>query len=95
GCIYSTTGDLYKFCKALDEKKLLAEYSGEEDYYGFGIETKKLKNKKRAAYHTGTVPGFSTGMYKFTEDDIIIIILSNNMATDAGTIASELSSCLD
>ena len=85
--VYSTIEDLFKWTLALNNGKLLSKESlelmyskGETVYgrkvpYGFGfrIDTKGQKS----IYHHGKWNGFSTGLTKYWEDDLVVIILEH------------------
>lgn len=87
GCLYSNVGDLYQYIKALNQEQLLEPTSMDKlftpwakratGYYGYGWAIKGVDDQ-RLIYHTGLVPGFHSGLYNYIDEDIIIIILSNN-----------------
>ena len=95
GSLYSTTGDLLIWHKALLNKKLVSEASYEkiftpnlENYgYGWGI----IDNKGKTVYtHSGGIDGFSTMGILVPEDKISIIVLANLESANAGKIARDL-----
>jgi len=85
--VYTTIEDLYKWILGLNNGKLLSKESlelmyskGETIYgrkvpYGFGfrIDTKDQK----IIYHYGKWNGFSTGLTKYMEDDLVVIVLEH------------------
>jgi CubicO group peptidase (beta-lactamase class C family) len=85
--VYTTAEDLYKWTQGLNTGRLLTEESlalmyskGETVYgrkvpYGFGfrIDTKREKS----IYHHGKWNGFSTGLTKYMEDDLVVIVLEH------------------
>jgi len=85
--VYATSEDLYKWFLGLNSGKLLSKksldlmytqgetVSGRKIPYGFGfrIDTKH----KNAIYHYGKWNGFSTGITKYTEGDLVVIILEH------------------
>lgn len=90
GCINSTTGDLLKWDRAIKNHKLLNEVTQNEmlspqslmdtvskKYYGYG---EMLGKNEIGNYitHGGGWPGYGTVLTRYIEDDITIIILSNN-----------------
>jgi CubicO group peptidase (beta-lactamase class C family) len=85
--VYTTIEDLFKWTLGLNNGKLLSKESldlmyskGETVYgrkvpYGFGfrIDTKDQK----IIYHHGKWNGFSTGLTKYLEDDLVVIVLEH------------------
>jgi len=85
--VYTTIEDLFKWTLGLNSGKLLSKESldlmyskGETVYgrkvpYGFGfrIDTKDQK----IIYHYGKWNGFSTGLTKYLEDDLVVIVLEH------------------
>jgi hypothetical protein len=85
--VYTTAEDLFKWTLGLNTGKLLKKESidlmyskgetvyGREIPYGFGfrINTKGQKS----IYHHGKWNGFSTGLTKYLEDDLIVIVLEH------------------
>ena len=93
GNINSTTGDLYKFMKALENGKLLKPASVDKLYsytqsrgvndseYGLGW---RIENKggEKWINHTGLLPGNTSLIGSLKQRNIKIIILSNATSTD-------------
>ena len=85
--VYTTAEDLFKWTHGLNTGRLLSKESlalmyskgetiyGREVPYGFGfrIDTKREKS----IYHHGKWNGFSTGLTKYLEDDLIVIVLEH------------------
>ncbi|MCX8128755.1 MAG: beta-lactamase family protein [Clostridia bacterium] len=82
GGLYSSTEDLYRFFRNLDEKKLLNDTSKVKTnwgyHYGYGMMLNNDKKLGKVYFITGGGPGISTGMYKLVDKNMIIVILSNN-----------------
>ncbi len=82
GAIYSTTGDLYLWHKALENNTILSKAQQEKAYtpvknnYGYGWGIDSVEGKRRVG-HSGGIPGFSTNIARVPEDDICIVLLSN------------------
>ncbi len=82
GAIYSTTGDLYRWHKALQQNIILSKAQQEEAYtpvknnYGFGWVIDSIEGKRRVE-HGGGIPGYVTNESRVPEDDIDIVLLSN------------------
>jgi CubicO group peptidase (beta-lactamase class C family) len=85
--VYTTIEDLFKWTHGLNTLKLLTKESldlmyatgetvnGREVPYGFGfrIDTKGQKT----IYHHGKWNGFSTGLTRYLEDDVVVIVLEH------------------
>jgi CubicO group peptidase (beta-lactamase class C family) len=85
--VYTTAEDLFKWTHGLNTGRLLSKESlalmyskgetiyGREVPYGFGfrIDTKREKS----IYHHGKWNGFSTGLTKYLEDDLVVIVLEH------------------
>jgi len=82
GAIYSTTGDLYLWHKALEKNMILSKEQQERAYtpvknnYGYGWGIDSTEGKRRVS-HGGGIPGFTTNISRVPEDDICIVLLSN------------------
>lgn len=105
GIVNSTTGDLLKWDRALKDYTLLSKMMQNEMfshqslydtvkqiYYGYGVLLDSGIMGKRI-FHGGAWPGYSTALARFADDDITVIILSNNQ-TYATTIAFTLGRIL-
>jgi CubicO group peptidase (beta-lactamase class C family) len=82
GAIYSTTSDLYKWGRALAEKKILSPASWDLALtpglgkYGYGWWIDSVFNR-RCIYHSGGLPGFMSYFIYYPADDVTIILLTN------------------
>lgn len=82
GAIYSTTGDLYLWHKALEQNTILSKTQQQEAYtplknnYGYGWGIDSIEGKRRVG-HGGGIPGYITNESRVPEDDIDILLLSN------------------
>lgn len=82
GSIMSTARDLLLWDRALAEGTLLSPeaqakmYQANQAGYGYGWYVKSLFGRDRV-YHSGTMPGISTFVSRFLDDDVTIITLSN------------------
>lgn len=100
GQIYSTTGDLYKWNKALNTDKLLSEkyrslmFTANLNNYSYGwyITKYNLSDKKqlKCAWHTGGFNGFNTINLRDMEGGYFITILANAEPTDVETISKSI-----
>jgi CubicO group peptidase (beta-lactamase class C family) len=85
GVIYSTVEDLYKWDRALYGNSILSSTSKQKMFtpgksnYGYGIIIDSLENHFRI-WHNGGIPGFSSNISRFPNDDLCIVVLSNNQS---------------
>lgn len=92
GMIISTTGDLLKWDRALKECKILspatqaemtklqAEKKGIPPVkFGFGIRV-GANTIGNYVFHNGWYPGFSSMLIRYTDQDVTVIVLSNNLS---------------
>ena len=85
GGLYSSSIDLYNFCKSLQKDKLLNDNTKtnvrDDLYYGYGLMSQENTNDPGKIYfHTGGGPGICAAMYNLDDKDIIIIIIANNQS---------------
>jgi CubicO group peptidase (beta-lactamase class C family) len=94
GALYSTTEDLFKFCSALLEyrllkketvEKMITPYSKEGYGYGWFI---KNENEKKTIWHQGGISGFSSYIQYSFNNQVLIVGLKNN---DRLALLNELS----
>lgn len=98
GAIFSTTGDMYKWAKAIAKMEILSPDSWTDalkphlQNYGYGWYIDSMYGHKTIA-HGGGIPGFTAYMSYFPDDDITIILLTNEGWFNEGlaTINSNLS----
>lgn len=72
----------------------LGEAPGElisDNAYGYGLFLGNVGGR-RIVYHTGDNPGFKTLNARLPDDDLTIVVLSNDEATDMDAVASRLLS---
>lgn len=102
GRINSTVGDLFKWNRALKNHTLVSEATQREmlspqvlsdtlskGYYGYGVGVRK-SGKGNVISHTGSWPGYSTVMIHYEEEDVTVIVLSNNVSK-SNAIGNDLS----
>ncbi len=84
GNIYSTVLDLYKYDRALYNDKLLnkesirrmfSSYSDSNYGYGWGIGE---RYGHREISHNGHIDGYYSAIFRYPEDDYVLIFLTNN-----------------
>jgi CubicO group peptidase (beta-lactamase class C family) len=107
GCVNSTTGDLFKWDRALYNNRLVARSeldamlspqvqtaAGDStNFYGFGVMVQPKSDRGKIISHTGSWPGYSTMINRFTDSNQTIIILSNNQYNN-GSINAGITSIL-
>jgi CubicO group peptidase (beta-lactamase class C family) len=99
GAIYSTTGDLYLWHKALQKDNILSKAQQEKAYtpvknrYGYGWGIDSIEGKRRVS-HGGGIHGFTTNIARVPEDDICIVLLSNASDPSLGEITKSIFAIL-
>ena len=101
GAMYSTTGDLYKWHRALQSYTLLDKawqqkaYKPYKDNYAYGWISKNFLGKRILA-HSGGISGFYTYILRIEEEDLCIVLLSNirHNGADNNAIARDIVRCL-
>ena len=82
GAIWSTTGDMYKWTKAVAGKQIISADSWKAaltphlEHYGYGWFIDSLYGKKNIA-HGGGLPGFMAYLGYYPDEDATIILLNN------------------
>jgi CubicO group peptidase (beta-lactamase class C family) len=100
GALYSTIGDLYLWTKALHENKIINSASVKKmttphgittgkEKFGYGLIIDSIANHPRI-WHDGSIPGFTSCISFYPQDDVYIIALSNN-SFSTGDIVKGLS----
>lgn len=99
GAIYSTVGDLDKWAQAVMAQKLLRPVDWimatkpNKENYGYGWMSGDIYGKKSLG-HNGGIHGFLSNLFMIPQDSVAIILLSNNMTSDLGTIRRDLAAIL-
>ena len=105
GMLVSSVGDLVKWDLALRSEALLKKSTldqmwtltklskGGEAEYGFGWGIRKV-NGHRMVAHGGGIPGFSTMISRFVDDDLTVIVLTNADDGNAEAIARGIAARL-
>lgn len=99
GAMYSTVQDVLVFSNALFGGKLLQKEAlafmvtpGLDDY-GYGVwsyETKVGDRKYRVFKRPGQIMGAQSQLYRFLDEDVTVIILSNTGTTDLDEFVAEI-----
>ncbi|MCM3710219.1 serine hydrolase domain-containing protein [Sporosarcina luteola] len=99
GAIVSNCEDLYKWYTCLRDRKLLSEeayarfFSVNQNNYCYGLEHHHVYGTDKYS-HGGDHLGISTYMQNFFDEDICIIILSNNEAINQYKLGNSISDIL-
>lgn len=99
GSLYSTVRDLYRWDRALYTEKAITKFSREKMFtaekhdYGYGLVVAPMF-KRRQVGHVGGINGFSSEIIRFIDDDVAVIVLSNNEAGNAAGLGAALAGSL-
>jgi D-alanyl-D-alanine carboxypeptidase len=105
GMLVSTVDDLLKWDAALLTESLLKKSTleqmwtptrlskGGESDYGFGWSVGK-ENGHRIVGHGGGIPGFSTQLSRYVDDNLTVIVLTNSDNGNAGALARGIAARL-
>ena len=96
GRLFSTVDDMYKWDRALYSNSIISANSKQKMFtpgksnYGYGIIIDSLENHYRT-WHNGGIPGFVSNISRYINDDVCIIVLSND-SYNADMVANGLAS---
>ena len=96
GALYSTALDLHRWSRALDAGKLLPPeaatkmFTPVKEKYGYGWFIDQQFGRKRV-YHGGGINGFTTELFRYPDDQICVVVLSNTESRAAGQVARDLA----
>ena len=96
GGLYSTTGDLLRWERALFGGKVLSGASLEEmttpfkHNYGFGVGIRTPSDGDKVVLHSGGIEGFNTSLIHGARDDLVVVVLSNVNGPAADELANDL-----
>ncbi len=96
GSLYSTVEDLWRWDRALHAGKVLTPqsvalmFTPQLGDVGYGWMVGQRLNR-RVLRMSGNSPGFSSEIQNYPDDDLVVVVLSNNYASTAGTIATDLA----
>jgi len=100
GAIYTTTGDLYKWDRALYTDHVVTQASLQKAFipyqssYGYGWGISYAYGKKNVG-HGGGITGFVSFINRVPDDDICIILLSNWPTAVLPKIAGDINNLLN
>jgi CubicO group peptidase (beta-lactamase class C family) len=95
GGLYSTTGDLLRWERALFGGKILSQASLEQmttpfkENYGFGVVIRTIDGDK-VVDHSGSFDGFNTEMIHGARDNLVVVVLSNVSGPATDQLADDL-----
>ena len=85
GASYSTARDLHRFARALYAGKLLPGFRALDHF-------RHSKTFDRTSWASGgSLPGSGASLLVFPDDEVTVVVLSNNYATVSGTIAENVA----
>jgi CubicO group peptidase (beta-lactamase class C family) len=96
GALYSTVEDMFNWDQALYTDKLLKKsslnkmFTPNKGNYGYGWVIDEAYGHKRI-WHNGGIFGFYTSFNRFVDDEICIMVFSNNDSAPADNIAAGLA----
>jgi len=99
GALYSTTGDLLKWERALFGGKVVSAESLKEmttpfkQNYGFALAVETVNGRKRIE-HGGGINGFNTDLVYWADDQLTIVVLGNINGNAPEAIASQLAATI-
>lgn len=100
GAMYSTVDDVLAFANALFGERLLKKetlalmFKPGLDDYGYGLWAYEMTiggRKHRVVKRPGRIMGAQTQLFRFLDDDVTIIILSNTGTTDLDELVAEIA----
>jgi len=99
GCIYSTVEDMYRLDRALRTETLLPRrsisimFTPFSAHYGYGWNILTRFNRKLVS-HNGDNRGYTATFDRYPDEDVCVIVLSNQDFRYAGTVARDLEAIL-
>ncbi|MGL1893969.1 MAG: beta-lactamase family protein [Spirochaetaceae bacterium] len=84
GALYSTVEDLYLWDRALYTDKIVNKKSLDSMFtnyigsYGYGWKINETQSNSKLIEHDGMINGFSSYIGRYIDDDLVLIILSND-----------------
>ncbi len=88
GSLYSTTDDLYTWCRAIQSGRFF-DIRKLSHPYGWG--TRETKSKHKFMEQSGRDPGFASHIAVFPDDDLIVIVLGNLEDAAVNVMADDLA----
>lgn len=107
GGLYSTVDDLYQWDRSLDMNKILSKSTLDQMFRpwgglglnpvpgqqtpGYGWYLEHQGGVGQIVYHGGSIPGFAAADYRYIDQGLIVIVLSNYYWSPAEKIARAIS----
>jgi len=88
GSLYSTTGDLYAWCRAIQARRF---FDIRTLAYPYGWGARETKSKHKYIEQSGRDPGFASHIAIFPDDDLVVIVLGNLEDAAVNGIADDLA----
>ena len=88
GSLYSTTDNLYRWCRALEERRF---FDIRKLDYPYGWGTRETKNKHKYIEQDGRDPGFASHVSLFLDDELVVIVLGNLEDAAVNNLADDLA----
>jgi CubicO group peptidase (beta-lactamase class C family) len=88
GSLYSTTSDLYAWCRAIESHRF---FDIGKLAYPYGWGTRETKSKHKYIEQSGRDPGFASHVAIFPDDDLIVIVLGNLEDAAVNVMADDLA----
>lgn len=89
GSLYSTTADLYQWCRVVEAGKF---FNVHDMSRAFGWGARETKSKHKYIEQSGRDPGFSSHIALFPDDRLIVVVLGNLEDAAVNNIADDLAS---
>jgi CubicO group peptidase (beta-lactamase class C family) len=99
GRLYSTVGDIYRWDRALNGEALLSKNSVNAmftpyiDGYGFGWVI-SMEFERILDTSAGGIYLFESAIRRYAPDDVCVVVLSDSVDSDAGSISRDLAAIL-
>jgi CubicO group peptidase (beta-lactamase class C family) len=99
GRLYSTVGDIYRWDRALNGEALLSKNSVNAmftpyiDGYGFGWVV-SMEFERILDTSAGGIYLFESAIRRYAPDDVCVVVLSDSVDSDAGSISRDLAAIL-
>jgi CubicO group peptidase (beta-lactamase class C family) len=88
GSLYSTTDDLYRWCRAIEDRRFFDIRKLE---YPYGWGARETKNHHKYIEQSGRDPGFASHVSLFHDDDLVVIVLANLEDAAVNNLADDLA----
>jgi CubicO group peptidase (beta-lactamase class C family) len=88
GSLYSTAGDLYTWCRAIESGRF---FDIRKLSYPYGWGTRETKSKHKFMEQSGRDPGFASHIAVFPDDELIVIVLGNLEDAAVNVMADDLA----